>query len=104
MRTLSRRRLLQATGCGFGSLAFNALCGTSASAGSLHRKTPPIPARARRVIFLCMPGGPAHLDTFDYKPQTGKTEHPGPAFQFSQHGESGLRVSELYPDDRKRVV
>ncbi|MEE3178292.1 MAG: DUF1501 domain-containing protein, partial [Verrucomicrobiota bacterium] len=60
--------------------------------------TPPIPARARRVIFLCMPGGPAHLDTFDYKPQTGKTEHPGSAFQFSQHGESGLRVSELYPE------
>ncbi len=98
MRTLSRRRLLQATGCGFGSLALNALCGTSASAGSLHRKTPPIPARARRVIFLCMPGGPAHLDTFDYKPQTGKTEHPGSAFQFSQHGESGLWVSELYPE------
>ena len=98
MRTPSRRTFLQTAGCGFGSLAFNALCGTGASAGSLHQKTPPIQPRAKRVIFLCMPGGPAHLDTFDYKPQSGKTEHPGSAFKFSQHGESGLWISELYPE------
>lgn len=98
MRTPSRRTFLQTAGCGFGSLAFNALCGSTASAGSLQQKAPAIQPRARRIIFLCMPGGPAHLDTFDYKPQSGKAEHPGSAFNFSQHGESGLWISELYPE------
>ena len=58
----------------------------------------PPTARAKRVIFLCMSGGPAHLDTFDYKPQTGKKKHPGSVFRFRQHGESGLRISELLPE------
>ena len=26
-------------------------------------------AKAKRVIFLCMSGGPSHLETFDYKPK-----------------------------------
>src|SRR4051812_34115372 len=28
-----------------------------------------LPAKAKRVIFLCMAGGPSHLETFDYKPK-----------------------------------
>ncbi|MEO1970842.1 MAG: DUF1501 domain-containing protein, partial [Pirellulaceae bacterium] len=48
--------------------------------------------------FLCMSGGPAHLDTFDYKPQRGKKSHPGSVFRFRQHGESGLPISELLPE------
>ena len=44
-----------------------------------------------------MSGGPAHLDTFDYKPQTGKKKHAGSVFKFRPHGESGLRISDLYP-------
>src|SRR5581483_9977450 len=27
------------------------------------------PARAKRVIWLCMAGGPSHLETFDFKPK-----------------------------------
>src|SRR5262245_38878304 len=27
------------------------------------------PAKAKRVIYLCMAGGPSHLETFDYKPK-----------------------------------
>ena len=50
-----------------------------------------------------MPGGPAHLDTFDYKPQTTKTEHPGSVFKFNQHGNSGLWVSELFPELAKHA-
>ena len=46
---------------------------------------------------------PAHLDTFDYKPQTGDKEHPGSAFKFTQHGESGLWVSELFPEVAKHA-
>ena len=103
MRFFSRREMLRTTSCGFGALALNALCGGSAPAAGLSARRPPIKPRAKRVIFLCMPGGPAHLDTFDYKPQTGQKEHPGSAFQFSQHGESGLWISELYPEVAKHA-
>ncbi len=104
MHFLSRREMLRTTSCGFGTLALNALCSSaSASVSDLRGRAAPITPRARRVIFLCMPGGPAHLDTFDYKPQTGKNEHPGSAFKFSQHGESGLWVSELFPEVARQV-
>ncbi len=96
----SRRSVLQSAGCGFGYLALQALCGDSRAAPltPLAEKTPPLAARAKRVIFLCMSGGPAHIDTFDYKPQTGKKKHAGSVFKFQQHGESGLWISELYPE------
>jgi hypothetical protein len=93
--------MLQGTACGFGYLALQALCGQAAAeatAGGLAAKRPPRTPRAKRVIFLCMSGGPAHLDTFDYKPQTGNKTHPGSVFPFKQRGESGLWVSELLPE------
>jgi hypothetical protein len=93
--------MLQSTSCGFGYLALQSLLGSqavAASADDLGAKTAPPTARAKRVIFLCMSGGPAHLDTFDYKPQSGKKNHPGSVFRFRQHGESGLRISELLPE------
>lgn len=93
--------MLRTASCGFGYLALNALCSQPAAASST--RTPPLCARAKRVIFLCMSGGPAQLDTFDYKPQTGDKEHPGSAFKFSQHGESGLWVSELMPETAKHA-
>ena len=97
--------MLQATSCGFGYLALQALCGQQAAAntGGLTERTPEIPARAKRVIFLCMSGGPAHLDTFDYKPQTGKKKHPGSVFKFQRHGESGLQISELLPETARHA-
>ncbi|MCH2026075.1 MAG: DUF1501 domain-containing protein, partial [Verrucomicrobiales bacterium] len=100
MAEFSRRQMLSAGSCGFGALAFsglsNALMATQNNSNDLK-------ARAKRVIFLCMPGGPAHLDTFDYKPQITKAEHPGSAFKFSQHGKSGLWVSELFPELAKHA-
>ncbi len=101
----SRRSLLQTASCGFGYLALQALCAESQASPTtpLAEKRPPQTARAKRVIFLCMSGGPAHLDTFDYKPQTGKKKHPGSVFKFQQHGQSGLWVSELFPETAKHA-
>jgi hypothetical protein len=59
------------------------------------------PARAQRVIFLCMNGGPSHLDLFDYKPalkrDTEKRNLFPTPFQFARHGQSGAWVSEVMP-------
>jgi len=96
----SRRSMLQSASCGFGYLALAGLCAEQVSAASTPNLTPKttlLPAKAKRVIFLCMSGGPAQLDTFDYKPQTGKKQHAGSVFRFKQHGESGNWISELLP-------
>ncbi len=100
MAEFSRRQMLSAGSCGFGALAFS---GLSNALMATQKKSNDLKARAKRVIFLCMPGGPAHLDTFDYKPQITKAEHPGSAFKFSQHGKSGLWVSELFPELAKHA-
>jgi hypothetical protein len=107
----SRRDMLQATSCGFGYLALQALMGERASAApnslplpnGLAARQPPLPARAKRVIFLCMSGGPAQLDTFDYKPQTGDKKHPGSVFPFQQRGQSGLWISDLLPETARQA-
>ncbi len=98
MNRLSRRSLLQSASCGFGYLAFSAI-----ARASLPEQSAVHAARAKRVIFLCMSGGPAQMDTFDYKPQTGKKPHPGSVFSFQQHGESGLRISELLPETARHA-
>lgn len=73
--------------------------------------------RVRRVIFLFMKGGPSQIDTFDPKPALARfdgTEYSGDQqvstgnrvagtlwksdFQFHQYGESGLQISELFPE------
>lgn len=95
--------MLGTASCGFGSLALSALIARSKEFPGLTPKSPPIPARAKRVIFLCMSGGPAQMDTFDHKPQTGKKPHPGSAYEFAQHGESGLKISELLPETAKHA-
>ncbi len=90
--------MLQAASCGFGHLAFSGL-----AQANLSDRPALLPARAKRVIFLFMSGGPAQLDTFDYKPQTGKKAHPGSVTKFNQHGESGLWISELMPETAKHA-
>ena len=72
-------------------------------------------ARAKRVIFLFMKGGPSHVDSFDYKPalqrDDGKElpfDKPRVTFaktgkllaspwKFHHSGSSGMLVSELFP-------
>lgn len=109
-QVLSRRAMLKTASCGFGWLAFAAIAQRSARAADnpLGVKKTHFPARARRVIFLTLRGGPSHVDTFDYKPklnadsgQPGKrpgTKLLGSKWKFNQHGESGLWISELFPN------
>ena len=114
---LSRRAALQLSTCGFGYLAFAGLTATAAAkevaANPLASKPPHFPAKAKRVIFLCMAGGPSHVDTFDHKPKLtaddGKAPPSGQGrgflagkllgspWKFQPGGKSGLMISELFP-------
>jgi len=103
----SRRQFLKTTTAGFGYLAFAGLAEAAAQQERpLAVKPTHFPAKAKRVIFLYMDGAPSHLDTFDYKPRLN-ADHGragryggtlfGSPFAFSQHGDSGLWISELFP-------
>lgn len=103
---LSRRSWLQSASCGFGYLAFQSIYQQAIGNESLTNAASGISGvrpRAKRVIFLCMSGGPAQLDTFDYKPQTGDKPHPGSVFPFQQRGDSGLWISDLLPETAKHA-
>jgi hypothetical protein len=71
----NRRSFLGQAGIGFGSAALLSLLGKDArgaGSGSSPHALPGLPhhhAKIKRVIFLCMAGGPSHLETFDYKPE-----------------------------------
>ena len=73
---VSRREILQATSAGFGYMAFAAVQAQAASTygNPLTPKKPPMTAKAKRVIFACMRGGPSHVDTIDYKPALAKND------------------------------
>ncbi len=119
--SLNRRALLQRTACGFGSLAMTGLASQAAERHPLAARSPMLPARAKRVIFLFMHGGPSQVDTFDYKPElqrrsgktatfsktrSGKAEENtllGSPWKFQQHGQSGAWVSSLFPHIAKQV-
>src|SRR5256885_11972936 len=118
----TRRELLSRMGNGFAALGLTSvmagegLLARPAEAATLLSplapKRPPLPAKAKRVIFLFMNGGPSHVDTFDPKPALAryagkplpmenlKTERktggalPSP-FKFEKHGQSGIEVSEI---------
>ncbi len=102
---LSRRAALKSLSCGFGWLAFGDLARRSLAADAAPTH---FPAKAKHVIFLCMRGGPSHVDTLDYKPQLTKdsgkagrrrgSELMGSPWEFGQHGQSGLRISSLLPN------
>jgi hypothetical protein len=111
-----RREMLKTLSSGFGYLAFAGLSTQAARAageGPLAPKGSHFPARAKRVIFLCMRGGPSHVDTFDYKPKLTAdsgaagtrpgTKLLGSKWNFAQHGQSGLWISELFPNVAKHA-
>src|SRR4051812_29863156 len=105
---LGRRGFLQLTSAGFGWLAFSALAAAetanSGAANPLAPKKPNFTAKAKRVIFLFMQGGPSHIDTFDWKPELAKTGKGGhhqplaPVFDFKPRGQSGLMISDVFPN------
>lgn len=116
----SRRSMLQRSGTGFGMLGLAGalqsmgLLGHPAHAGAGTLNPLHLPAKAKRVIFLFMNGAPSHVDTFDpkpalsqyegqqpdgklYKPSKGSGYMPSP-FRFAPQGESGVVMSELFPN------
>ncbi|MBL8827584.1 MAG: DUF1501 domain-containing protein [Planctomycetaceae bacterium] len=107
--TPSRRAVLQQSAAGFGWLALAALGAQQARAeqgkyrSPLAPKEPDYAARAKRVIFMFMAGGPSHLESFDWKPElarVGKGGHHqllGPVVGFKPAGKSGLMISEVFP-------
>ena len=133
---LRRRMFLNDAALAFGSIALGSMLPNSSAAmdpvttqdalaekdsragvlAELHR-----PARAKRVIFLFMAGGPSHLDLFDPKPLLntmdgekipaellkdhqqfalirGMPAIKGSPYRFARHGESGTVMSELLPN------
>jgi len=117
---VSRREFLCRTGNGFGAIALAALGTEQSMLASTSSPLLPKPAhyaaRAKRIIFLFMQGGPSQMDLFDYKPKlaefAGKPfelpanyEAPGlnktklmpPISSFRRYGESGLHMTEWFP-------
>ena len=119
--SIARRTFLRRTG--IGSVALASLWDASApAAGPRHDGGPrqqDRPPRVRRVIHLCMAGGPSHLETFDYKPELARLDGQpmpdeltkgqpiaqlqgkplkvlGPQHEFVRRGESGLQISSVF--------
>jgi hypothetical protein len=107
----SRRDWLRQASNGFGMLALSSLLAKSVCGGTHH------PPKAKSVILCYMDGGPSHVDTFDPKPLLRKHQGEnigasavssksqsspdrvwfGSPWEFQQHGQSGLWVSDLFP-------
>jgi hypothetical protein len=137
---LNRRTFLSRSGVSLGSAALANLlsrdgyAATSAAAGRQDASRPGLPPgvtglphfppRIKRVIFLCMAGGPSHLETFDEKPelkrlhdqpmpesftkgqpiaqlQGKKLKVQGPMTQFRRCGQSGQTISDFLPYHQK---
>ncbi|MCX6604860.1 MAG: DUF1501 domain-containing protein [Acidobacteria bacterium] len=111
---MNRRFLLRQAACGFGSIALEGLL----AAENLLVRMPHHPARAKRIIFLFMQGGPSQIDLFEYKPELEKRngqpltfklpknyEAPGirdsrifgPMGKFVRRGQRGMLLSEMLP-------
>ena len=109
---LSRRAFLGGAGLGLGRVA---LADTASGGLPLHHAP-----RAKRVVFLCMAGGPSQLESFDEKPTLARfdgTVPPAeliagqpiaqlqnqalklwrPQFEFLTHPRTGQRVAEVFP-------
>ena len=124
---VSRRDFLARAGAGFGSVALTAILSrhVQASAEAVQaRVTAPrqshVPSTAKSVIWCFLDGGPSHIDLFDPKPELDKlagkplpdsfdrpltamgrtafTPLMGTKRKFAQHGDSGIWVSDWYPE------
>ena len=122
----TRRAFLGRTSGGLGLAALTGLLQSETAANSAEglaagiTDAPHFAGRAKRVIFLCMAGGPSHLESFDYKPkleemhgkpmpesytanqpiaqlQGQKLVCQMPLIPFKRFGESGQQISEIFP-------
>src|SRR4051794_29546107 len=117
-RPTTRRQFLQRAGGGFGMLALASLLEQQGLLAG-ETKEPHFAARAKRVIFLFMSGGPSHLETFDPKPELQRLHGQklpasfghiktrrgvdrnlllGTKRTFTKHGQSGIEVSDWLPN------
>jgi hypothetical protein len=127
---INRRTFLGRAAYGLGGIALaalldNKLIGSLQAAEADQRwrgiiTEPHFPVRAKRIIHLCMAGGPSHLETFDYKPelkrihgqafpesftkgnqlaqlQNTELKARGPFCEFKKCGQSGHEISTLFP-------
>lgn len=119
---LQRRTFLGRSGLGLGSAALSSLLGgdLAAAPGEIPKGVTHFAPKAKRVIFLCMAGGPSHLETFDYKPQLDALDGKampesftkgqpiaqlqgkelkvlGHLSKFQKHGQSGQLISDYLP-------
>ena len=112
-RAMTRRDLLSNAGCGFGSLALaglmadqqllaNTVSSKSESDSPLSPRQPHFSARAKRVIFLFMYGGPSHVDLFDHKPALKKYEGKNVSEVVDKKG--ARSVGGLFPSPYKFVA
>lgn len=125
---LNRRDVLRGAANGFGALALQALLAKDSVAAPttnpLAAKKSHFPAKAKSVIFIFNVGAPSSMDTFDPKPMLnmhagkpmpesygqvggqftdGTAPILGTPWSFKRHGQSGLPVSELFPNVAKHV-
>lgn len=123
---LQRRTFLQRTATGLGMMALSSMLAKSRADGPAEDRWPGVvrplhrPARAKRVIYLYMAGGPSHLESFDYKPvlermdgqpmptsitrgqpiaqlQGAQLRCMGPRHRFRRHGRSGQEIADIFP-------
>jgi len=114
---MTRREMLRRAGTGFGLVGLASLLAEAQEEPrrGVSPRPPQHRARAQRVIFLYMAGGPAHVDLFDPKPRlTADAGKPlshaslgltrvvpgkllGSPWSFRKHGQSGIELSELLP-------
>ncbi|HEV8542236.1 MAG TPA: DUF1501 domain-containing protein [Verrucomicrobiae bacterium] len=125
MFATSRRSFLRQAGGGFGLLALASLLKSEKLLAGANRANPLAPlephftAKAKRVIFLFMSGGPSHVDLFDPKPDlirlagqpipesfgTFKTRRAvaknkllAPCRPFKSRGQCGMEISDFLPN------
>jgi hypothetical protein len=132
----TRRQFLRNCTTGMGGMFLGAMASSllanpgkldfSRDAGTPLAKLPPqFRAKARRVIYLHMAGGPSQLELFDYKPDlmrldgqdcppslvegkrfafiSGVPKMLGPQFPFHQAGQSGAWISDRLPHFEKHI-
>jgi hypothetical protein len=120
---INRRAFLGKSAAGIGTMALGGLLGRDGAAALASSRGPHFAPKARRIIYLFQSGGPAQLDLFDYKPalrdqrgediptsvypaerkttmSAGQDIFPvAPSiYDFKQHGEAGIWMSELLPN------
>jgi len=130
LRQVTRRHFFGDAGLGIGSMGLASLLSSKPLVGKEKPASPlthPLaprpthfPARAKRVIYLFMAGGPSQLELFDFKPKLQEMDGQvipesyvknkrfaflkkdakllGTRRTFNRHGESGQEISELLPN------